>query len=136
MTVLRPPGSRIDVGLLTIRVGIGLSFVFLIALKQSEAAKIFVAPSGQLLSLVSLSIGACLVVFGFLTALAAVLSALGWAWAMYSGLRANVEWIILPLRAAEYVIVFSALGIIGPGKYSFDHLIRAKRGAKKLRSSF
>jgi hypothetical protein len=76
-----------------------------------------------------------LVVFGFLTELAAVLSALGWAWAMYSGLRADVEWIILPVRAAEYVIVFSEFVIIGPGKYSFDHLIRAKRGAKALRPS-
>ena len=131
----RSSGSRIDVGLLAIRVGIGLSFVFLVALKQSEAAKIFVAPSGHLLGFAFLYIGACLVVFGFLTELAAVLSALGWAWAMYSGLRADVEWIILPVRAAEYVIVFSALGIIGPGKYSFDHLIRTKRGAKDLRPS-
>jgi hypothetical protein len=123
-------GSRTDVGLLAIRVGIGLSFVFLVALKQSEAANIFVSPSSQVLSLVSLSLGACLVVCGFLTEWAAALSALGWAWAMYSGLRANVDWMILPVRAAEYVIVFSALGIIGPGKYSFDHFIRNKCAAK------
>jgi hypothetical protein len=110
------------------------SFVFLVALKKSEAAKIGVS-SGHLLGFVSLYIGAWLVVFGFLTELAAVLSTLGWAWAMYCGLRADVEWIILPVRATEYVIVFSALGIIGPGKYSFDHLIGTKRGAKDLRPS-
>jgi hypothetical protein len=125
----------IDAGLLVLRIGIGVSFAFLVALKQSEAAKIFVTPSGRLWPLLALSIGACLVVFGFFTELAAALSALGWAWAMYSGLRADMEWIVLPVRAAQYVIVFSALGITGPGSYSFDYLIRTKRRTEDSRTS-
>jgi uncharacterized membrane protein YphA (DoxX/SURF4 family) len=128
--------SGIDAGLLAIRIGIGLSFVLLFALKQSEAAKIIVNQQERLLPLVSLSIAAFAVVCGFFTELAAALSALGWAWAMYSGLQSGAEWFVLPVRAAQYMILFAGLGVTGPGKYSLDHLAGKVRDARDSDSSF
>lgn len=112
--------SGIDAGLFAIRIGVGLSFVLLFSLKQSEVTKTFVGQHG--LPLV-VSITAFVVVCGFLTRWAAALSALAWIWVCYAELRAGLEWFILPVRAAEFIIVFAALAVTGPGKYSLDHLM-------------
>jgi uncharacterized membrane protein YphA (DoxX/SURF4 family) len=116
--------SRIDAGLLILRVGIGLSFIFLFGLKQSEASKIFIDLPGRSWPLVLLSIAAFAVVCGFFSRLAATLSASMWALAMYSALRVGVEWFILPIRSAEFVVLFTALAATGPGKYSLDYAIQ------------
>jgi uncharacterized membrane protein YphA (DoxX/SURF4 family) len=117
----------IDAGLLTLRIGLGISFVFLFALKQSDSAEVFIRHPGRVWPLAALAIGALLVTFGFLARIAAGLSAMGWAWALYSGLQAGEVWYNLPVRAALFVIVFAALALTGPGRFSID-LVLGRRG--------
>jgi uncharacterized membrane protein YphA (DoxX/SURF4 family) len=69
------------------------------------------------------------VVSGFLAELAAAFSALGWTWALYSELQVGLEWDSLPIRAALYVILFTALAIAGPGKFSLDDLLQRRASA-------
>jgi uncharacterized membrane protein YphA (DoxX/SURF4 family) len=121
--------------MLIIRIGIGLSFVLLFALKQSEAAKTLATQPGRMWTFVALSIGTVLVVCGLFTRLAAALAAIGWAWAMGTELRAGAEWFVLPVRAAEYMILFTALGITGAGKYSLDHWMGKMRSTKRTARS-
>src|SRR2546427_13281284 len=71
------------------------------------------------------SIGAFLIGCGFLTRLLAASLALGMAGALYTSVRLGEDW----LRAALYLIVFVALPLIGPGKFSVDHLIKSKTAA-------
>jgi hypothetical protein len=62
--------ARPDSGLLALRIGVGLSFVLLFALKQSQGASVFIYHPGRVWPLLTLSLGALLVVFGFHTRLA------------------------------------------------------------------
>ena len=71
------------------------------------------------------SIGALLIGCGFLTRMLAASVALGMAGALYTSVRLHEDW----LRAALYLIVFVALALIGPGKFSVDYLIKSKTAA-------
>jgi len=71
------------------------------------------------------SIGALLIGCGFLTRILAASAALGMAGALYTSVRLDEDW----LRAALYLIVFVALALIGPGKFSVDYLIKRKTAA-------
>ena len=71
------------------------------------------------------SIGALLIGCGFLTKILAASAALGMAGALYTSVRLDEDW----LRAALYLIVFVALALIGPGKFSVDYLIKSKTAA-------
>ena len=69
------------------------------------------------------SIGAFLVGCGFLTRLLAASLALGMAGALYTSVRLGEDW----LRAALYLIIFVALILTGPGKFSLDYLLKRKK---------
>jgi uncharacterized membrane protein YphA (DoxX/SURF4 family) len=69
------------------------------------------------------SIGAFLVACGFLTRLAAASLTLGMAGALYTSVRLGEDW----LRAALYLIIFAALSLTGPGRFSLDHLLKSKK---------
>ena len=69
------------------------------------------------------SIGAFLIGCGLLTRLLAASAALGMAGALYTSVRLDEDW----LRAALYLIVFTALVLTGPGKFSVDHLLKRKK---------
>ena len=71
------------------------------------------------------SIGAFLIGCGFLTRILAASLALGMAGALYTSVRLEEDW----LRAALYLIIFSALILTGPGKFSLDHLLKRKKSA-------
>src|SRR5947208_14554365 len=71
------------------------------------------------------SIAAFLIGCGFFTRVLAASAALGMAGALYASVRLDEDW----LRAALYLIVFVALPLIGPGKFSVDHLIKSKTAA-------
>jgi uncharacterized membrane protein YphA (DoxX/SURF4 family) len=118
--------ARLDTGLLTLRVGAGLSFILLFGLRQSQGASVFIYHPGRVWPLVALSFGALLVVSGFHARLAAGAVALAWAWAVYSGLRGGAEWFALPTRAFLYFLLFTALALTGPGKFSLEHLLRPR----------
>jgi uncharacterized membrane protein YphA (DoxX/SURF4 family) len=65
------------------------------------------------------SIGALLIGCGLLTRFAAASAALGMAGALYTSVRLGEDW----LRAALYLIVFTALSLTGAGKYSIDGML-------------
>src|ERR1051326_2801470 len=69
------------------------------------------------------SLGAFLLCLGLFTRVTAASAALGMAGALYASLQLKEDW----LRAALYLIIFSALALSGPGELSFDHLIKARR---------
>ena len=66
------------------------------------------------------SILALLIALGLFTRLSAACAALRMAGAFYFSLRVGEE----PLRAALYLLVFGALALTGPGRFSLDHLRR------------
>jgi uncharacterized membrane protein YphA (DoxX/SURF4 family) len=116
--------ARLDAGLFALRIGAGVSFVLLFGLKQSQGASVFIYHPGRIWPLLALSFGALFVAIGFRTRLPAGAMALAWGWAVYSGLRGGAEWFALPTRAFLYFILFAALVLTGPGRFSLDHLLR------------
>ena len=76
------------------------------------------------------SIRAFLIGYGLFTRIVAISSALGMAGALYTSLRLGEDW----LRAALYLIVFSALSLIGAGKFSIDRLLQIRK-TKSISSS-
>lgn len=75
------------------------------------------------------SIGAFLIGCGLFTRIVAISSALGMAGALYTSVRLRED----SLRAALYLIVFSALSLSGAGKFSIDRLLQIRK-AKSIRS--
>ena len=69
------------------------------------------------------SIGAFLIGCGLLTRLLAASAALGMVGALYTSVRLGEDW----LRAALYLIIFTALTFTGAGKFSVDHLLKRMR---------
>jgi putative oxidoreductase len=123
---------RIDAGLLTLRIGVGLSFVLLFALRQSQGAQIFARHPGHLAPLILLSTGALMITCGLWTRPAALALALTWAWALLSGLEAGQDWYSLPYRAAVYLLLFAALLFTGSGKFSIDHMLPFSKPKEKF----
>jgi putative oxidoreductase len=122
---------RIDAGLLTLRIGVGLTFVLLFALRQSQGPQIFAHP-GHVAPLILMSTGALLITCGLWTRPAALALALTWAWALLSGLEMGQEWFSLPYRAAVYLLLFAALLFTGSGKFSIDHMLPFSKPKNKF----
>jgi uncharacterized membrane protein YphA (DoxX/SURF4 family) len=128
----RTRSSRLDVGLLAIRIGIGLSFVLLLALKPADATEFLAKAAGtiaagHLWSASILSIAAFFLMFGLFTRAVAALSVLACLYAAVAALHSGLPWFVLPVLSAEYVFLFTALAITGPGKFSLDHLRRSRQ---------
>jgi uncharacterized membrane protein YphA (DoxX/SURF4 family) len=66
------------------------------------------------------SIMALLIALGLFTRLSAACATLNMAGAFYFSLRVGEE----PLRAALYLLIFGALALTGPGRFSIDYLRR------------
>jgi uncharacterized membrane protein YphA (DoxX/SURF4 family) len=115
---------RINAGLLTLRVGIAISFILLYALPQSQSAEVFSYNPGRYWPLVALSFGAALVSLGVATRLLSACLALSWAWAAYIELEAGQRWGALPVRATLFLILFATLALTGAGKFSVDNWLR------------
>jgi uncharacterized membrane protein YphA (DoxX/SURF4 family) len=73
------------------------------------------------------SLGASLVAIGLFTRTSAAVIASGMAVAFYVSIRLQED----AFRAALYCILFTALAIAGPGRYSLDSLWLDRPGAKK-----
>jgi len=69
------------------------------------------------------SIGAFLIGCGLFTRILAASAALGMAGALYTSVQLGEDW----LRAALYLIVFSALTLTGAGKFSVDRLWQIRK---------
>jgi uncharacterized membrane protein YphA (DoxX/SURF4 family) len=75
------------------------------------------------------SIGAFLIGCGLFTRVLAISSALGMAGAFYTSVQLGEDW----LRAALYLILFIALSLTGPGKFSIDRQLQTRK-AKSVSS--
>jgi len=115
---------RIDAGLLTLRVGIAISFILLYALPQAQSAEVFGYHPGRYWPLVALSFGAAAVLLGVATRLVSACLALSWAWAAYIELASGQRWESLPVRAVLFLILFATLALTGAGRFSVDHWLR------------
>jgi uncharacterized membrane protein YphA (DoxX/SURF4 family) len=69
------------------------------------------------------SIGAFLIGCGLFTRILAISSALGMIGALYTSVQLAEDW----LRAALYLIVFIALSLMGPGRFSIDRLLQSRK---------
>jgi uncharacterized membrane protein YphA (DoxX/SURF4 family) len=69
------------------------------------------------------SIGALFVGIGFLTRLMAASLALGMIGALYTSVQLGEDW----LRAALYLIIFTAVIFAGPGKFSVDRWLQSRK---------
>jgi uncharacterized membrane protein YphA (DoxX/SURF4 family) len=77
------------------------------------------------------SIGALLMGCGLFTRVLAGSGALGMAGALYTSVRLGEDW----LRAALYLIVFTALSLTGAGKLSIDQVLRTRKANRSGRTS-
>lgn len=121
---------RSDAGLLVLRLGMGISFVLLFALKQGRGERVFAGYQGHAWPLVLLAIGAAFVVFGMFGRSIATCVALAWGWAMVSGVRLGEPFYDEPLRSALFCLIFLVLAITGPGKFSIDRWIKGRSTIK------
>lgn len=69
------------------------------------------------------SIGAFFIGIGFLTRFAAASLALGMVGALYTSMQLREDW----LRAALYLIVFTAVIFTGPGRFSVDGWLQSRK---------
>ena len=69
------------------------------------------------------SIGAFFVGIGFLTRFAAASLALGMIGALYTSVQLQEDW----LRAALYLIIFTALSFTGPGEFSVHRWLLSRK---------
>ena len=122
---------RIDAGLLTLRVGVAISFILLYALPQSQSAEVFGHHPVSYWPLVALSFGAAAVSLGVATRLVSVCLALSWACAAYVELEAGQRWESLPIRAVLFLILFATLALTGAGRFSVDNWLRCYPGVQR-----
>jgi putative oxidoreductase len=137
--------SRIDAGLLALRLGAGVSLILFFGLgKLVGYCQLIISgaplgssgltplirqmgfPAPAMLGLYAVlceSILPLLVAAGFLTRLAAAGVALSMTAAFYVSMRLEEE----PLRALLYIVVFTALVLTGPGRFSIDHWRQSRK---------
>ena len=69
------------------------------------------------------SVGAFLIGCGLFTRFFACSATLGMTGALYTSVRLSEDW----LRAALYLIVFVALSLTGPGRFSIDRFLQTRK---------
>ena len=136
----------VDLGLLLLRLGTGLSLFLLFGLtkagwviarlqsaepwNQWGFAKLIADmgfPAPLLFAIGAVlneTVTPSLVAAGLATRVAAGIGAIGFGGAFYTSLRLGEE----PLRAATYLVAFATIALTGAGRYSIDH-VRSGQGA-------
>lgn len=140
--------TTVDVGLLVLRLGAGVSLFLLFGLTKLKAANSFFHTGAwqfvdfnrkvglpapvfiAFLQTLNESLGALLVVVGFQTRYASGSVALGFVAATYLSVRMGEDaWLI----ALFYAVTFATLALTGPGNLSVDYMF-GFRAAKKRAS--
>jgi uncharacterized membrane protein YphA (DoxX/SURF4 family) len=144
--------TRIDAGLLMLRVAAGLSLFILFGLTKLKDAAAFTHaghpwPFVDFNRRVGLpvpvivacyqtlneSLGALLVACGFLTGFAAASVGLGFAAATYFSTKSGEGG--ASMIAAFYCLIFSTLALTGAGKFSIDELLKLRKERTMHRGS-
>lgn len=145
-----PRRNALDAGLLVLRLGAGLSLCTLFGLHKLKDAAAYLhtghwqfvdfnrkvgLPAPVLVAYaqsLNESLGALLVACGFLSRYAAGLLFLGFTGAACCSLRAREEaW----LMAAYFALMFGAIALTGPGRFSVDSWLRSPRLTRIRRRS-
>src|SRR5215468_9237124 len=112
---------RADRGLLVLRAGLALSFGLLAPTREhSVAGETFGTPAAHAGLLAVLILAGAFAAVGFRTRVAAGLAAVGWLCAAAGDLAAGEDWFAFPVRAFVYALMFLALSLAGPGRFSID----------------
>jgi uncharacterized membrane protein YphA (DoxX/SURF4 family) len=119
--------TRVDAGLLLLRIGVGANFLLLFLLKQAEASAVFALHPSRTWPLLALASGAVLVTVGFLTRVAAAAMTLSWTWALATGLYLGQPFYLFPVRAVLFIIIFATLAFTGAGRFSVDRRVELRR---------
>jgi uncharacterized membrane protein YphA (DoxX/SURF4 family) len=137
--------NALDAGRLLLRLGGGLTLLLLFGLPKLRAAAAFIK-TGQwmfvdfnrkaglpfpiliaLYQTANESVGALLVATGLFSRVGAGSLAIGFGAATYLSIRAGEDaWLI----AGLFFLIFASLLLIGPGRFSIDHLIRRTRSRR------
>ena len=145
---MKPPRAQIDYGLLVLR---GLAALLLIVYGWKKFTWLFPLISGRvawsswgfaaqigkmgfpLPTLLAVfvvlceSVGALFIAVGFFTRVSAALTALSMAGAFYFSLRVGeASWHL----AAVYALSFVTIALTGPGRFSIDQVLKARRKRK------
>ena len=134
--------KRIDIGLLVLRIGSGLSLFLVFAilkLKDSEAYFVngqpwpfvqfmrginFPAPVlSSVVQTLNESICGLLIACGLMTRISGALLAFGFLVAFFCSMKAKGD-VIVP---GYFVVMFATLALTGPGRFSIDHLLQTRR---------
>lgn len=143
MSAASSPEPRLSSGLLVLRLGFGLSLLFLFGLAKIKAASGYLH-TGQwqfvdfnrkfgvplpvitaFLQTLNESLGAVLVACGIATRWAAASLAVGFAAASWYSMKAQDGGFLL---AGFYCVAFLALLLTGPGRYSIDQWLSSRGG--------
>jgi putative oxidoreductase len=138
--------TTVDVGLLVLRLGAGVSLFLLFGLTKLKAANSYFHTGAwefvdfnrkvglpvpvliALLQTLNESVGALFVVAGFQTRYAAGSIALGFVAATYLSIRMGEDaWLI----ALFYAVMFTTLALTGSGKFSIDRVLTLRRSSKE-----
>lgn len=112
-------------GLLLLRLAGGIALALVLLLNQPEGHNLFLEFPWRIWLLLLLSVCTCLVVWGVLTRPAAFISMAIWVFAGVSELLARRPWFSLPVRDCEFVFLFAALALAGPGEFSFERWLES-----------
>jgi len=110
--------KRLDLGLLVLRVGIGVLTILWLALPAAGATATFGGrPEGSWIVVVVGGL-ALLVVLGYRGRTAAGALAVLSLWALIAELLDHQPPLAIPMRAGIWVILFTGLALLGPGQYA------------------
>jgi len=119
---------RTDLGLLVLRAGLGLSFILLALTREhAVAGETFGLTSAHAGLLAVLVLAGAFAAIGFRTRVASGVAAVGWLCAAAGDLLAGEDWVGFPVRAFVYALLFLALSLAGPGRFSIDRRLERRR---------
>jgi putative oxidoreductase len=107
----------LDAGILVVRAGLLIFFVLLFALDKGNATGSFAVGPAVILIFVVATLAA-FAILGYCTRLVSIISCIFWGLGTVSGLLTGQKWDILPYRDAMLFLLFIALALAGPGRFS------------------
>lgn len=117
---------QLDLGLLVLRLGLGTAVVLLFTMKQAEGGTEFLIPVARAGLTTLLVAGTSLVAVGVGTRWVAAYMAMIWALLLCAELYTGEPFYLFPVRAALFLILFTALAMAGAGRFSVDQARASK----------
>lgn len=133
MTTAHMPNSSPNAGLLFLRLAAGAALTLFIAKHSADHNSLFFSARHFWL-LAVLAFSFVFLLGGIFTRLAAACAAFTWALAACGELRAGQTWVVQPVRDCEFVFLFAALAVAGPGRFSAAHWLKSRTESRRNNS--